>query len=270
MDLLRVTPYVSSWAFALGRSGSPSDQSRGRVKSLSEDGRADDDGVDEPPDPRMTAAFRTWLLALATDPEAATAAAMAYESLAPDGRAAWLDAVEIEARDLDVPALALYAPLLGVEVDEPRRARMEAALAAAPKTPPPARTLRALHGQNPGGEMVAAFVIPLYLDFVELLVCRYQPDVGIASARRGPLLRADDVWGDARAVREIDGALLSEAPFAHVVEDVAHAVVADLREGRSPPEPLRSFDFLFAVTLEGKLDGLFDLSAAFADPGSSP
>jgi hypothetical protein len=235
--------------------------------SVSEDGRSDDEGAHVPPDPRVTAAFRTWLEALATDPEAATAAAMAYESLTPGGRDAWLDAVETETRDLDVPALALYAPLLGVEEDLPRRARMEAALAAAPKPPPPPRTLRALQGRSPTGDTVAAFVIPLYLDFVELLVCRYQPDVGVTSARRGPLLRVSDVWGEAQAVREIDGAALAEVPFAQVVEDLAHALVADLREGRPPPEPLRAFDFLFAVTFEGTVG---ELGAAFADPRGVP
>ncbi len=200
-------------------------------------------------DPRLSSAFRAWLEALATDPEAATAAAMAYESLAPDGRDAWLDAIALEAPLLDVPALALYAPLLGVESDDTRRARINAALAAAPATPHPPRTLRALHGVLPSGEMVAAIVIPLYLDFVELLVCRYQPDVGVTSARRGPLLRSTEVWSGPGAIREIDGAALEEIPFAYVVEGLAHALVADRRQGRPPPEPLRTYDFLFTLDL---------------------
>ena len=222
--------------------------------TLSDDGEPERDGAEEAPDPRMTGAFRAWLEALAVDPEAATAAAMAYESLAPEGRDAWLDAIEAESPALEVPALALYAPLLGVESDTNRRARMQSALDAAPLTPPPPRTLRALQGSLPSGEAVAAFVIPLYLDFVELLFCRYLPDAGVTAARRGPLLRASDVWGDA-PVREIDGAALEEAPFAQVVEDLAHALVADLREGRPPPEPLRTYDFLFTVSLDGLVPG---------------
>jgi hypothetical protein len=218
--------------------------------TLSDDGQPDEEGVDE---------------ALASDPEAATAAAMAYESLAPDGRDAWLDAIEAESPGLDVPALALYAPLLGVEPDDGRRARMQAALDAAPITPPPPRTIRALQGVFASGEVVAAIVIPLYLDFVELLVCRYQPDVGVTAARRGPLLRASDVWGK-DPLREIDGTALSEAPFAQVVEDLAHALVADLREGRPPPEPLRTYDFLFTVAL----DGHGDLGAALAGLPGTP
>jgi hypothetical protein len=213
------------------------------------DGR-DDEGTDtEGRDPRVASAFRAWLEALASDPEAATAASMAYESLGPDGRDAWLDAIALEAPLLDVPALALYAPLLGVEDDAPRRARIDAALAAAPATPNPPRTLRALQGQLPSGESIAAIVIPLYLDFVEILICRYQPDAGVVSARRGPLLRASDVFSGPTAVREIDGAALSEEPFAHVVEGLAHALVADRRQGRPPPEPLRTYDFLFTLDL---------------------
>jgi hypothetical protein len=106
--------------------------------------------------------------------------------------------------------------------------------------------------------VVAAIVIPLYLDFVELLVCRYEPDVGVTSARRGPLLRASEVWGGPSPLREVDGVALSEVPFAILVEDLAHALVADLREGRPPPEPLRTYDFLFAVTLDGFSDGSVD------------
>jgi len=215
-----------------------------------EDQLASDAGpVSDAADPRLTSAFRAWLEALATDPEAATAAAMAYESLAPDGRDAWLDAIAVEAPRLDAPALALYAPLLGVEADGARRARIDAALAAAPATPNPPRTLRALQGTLPSGDLVAAIVIPLYLDFVELLVCRYQPDVGVTSARRGPLLRATEVWSGPTAVREIEGAAVAELPFAYVVEGLAHALVADRRQGRPPPEPLRTYDFLFTLDL---------------------
>ncbi len=205
--------------------------------------------VDDAPDPRMTGAFRAWLEALATDPDAATAAAMAYDSLTPEGRDAWLDAIEAEAPFLSVPGLALYAPLLGVETDVGRRARIDAGLAAAPRADSPPRSPRALVGRDASGDSVAAIVIPLYLDFVELLVCRYRPDVGVTSALRGPLLRASEVWGDAAGLREIAGVELSEAPFAYVIEGLAHALVADRRRGRPPPEPLRTYDFLFAIDL---------------------
>src|SRR5580658_3109558 len=75
-------------------------------------------------DPRLRAAWRTWLSALAVDADAAVAAALAYESLAPEGRDAWLDAIATDLDDMGipVPAIALYAPLLAVEEDESRKA----------------------------------------------------------------------------------------------------------------------------------------------------
>src|ERR1700674_3925328 len=84
-------------------------------------------------DPRMRSAWRSWLSALATDAEAAMAAALAYESLPPEARDAWLDALETVAPTLDVPSLALYAPLLAVESDAPRRQRIEAAITSDPR-----------------------------------------------------------------------------------------------------------------------------------------
>ncbi len=54
-------------------------------------------------DPRAHAAWRTWLAALAKSADAATAAALAYESLLPEGRDAWLDALDADAPSVDVP-----------------------------------------------------------------------------------------------------------------------------------------------------------------------
>src|SRR6202158_4799312 len=68
-------------------------------------------------DEHVRSAWRSWLSALATDAEAAMAAALAYESLPAEGRDAWLDALDGDAADLHVPIVALYAPLLAVEMD---------------------------------------------------------------------------------------------------------------------------------------------------------
>jgi len=199
-------------------------------------------------EPRVAAAFRAWLGALATDADAATAAAMAYEALPPDGRDAWLDALEIEAPAVDVPLLALYAPLLGVETDETRSKRIDVALSAAqpPSQPGAPRALRGLHSS---GDTVVALVIPLYLDFVELLVCRYRTDVGLSSVRRGPLVSAGDVFGASPSAQHVDGTPVVEVPLAMVVEELAHAVLADRREGRAPPESLTRYEFLFTPDL---------------------
>src|SRR5579859_7221887 len=116
---------------------------------------------DSDDDVRVRAAWRTWLSALASDAEAAMAAALAYESLPDEGRTAWLDALETDAVDLDVPPVALYAPLLAVETDDGRRARMQGTLIARGVELAPPGTARALHGLGPDGERVCAVLSPL-------------------------------------------------------------------------------------------------------------
>jgi hypothetical protein len=209
-------------------------------------------------DPRMRSAWRSWLSALATDAEAAMAAALAYESLPPTARDAWLDALDADAADLAVPFVALYAPLLAVETDAGRRQRIEAALdARGVKVDPPGR-VRAFHGIAPSGDHVCAVVSPLYLDFVELLVCRYSPDGGVVSARRDPVRHVHEVL--AAGLRDatggetcrcvVDDVTALEVPLGHVIEGLAHAVVADQRHGRSAPPALTSYAHLFGPDLQ--------------------
>jgi hypothetical protein len=192
-------------------------------------------------DPRTHAAWRTWLAALAKDAEAATAAALAYESLPADGRDAWLDALEVDAPDVDVPKIALYAPLLGVEQDEERRERIALQVTgAAKKSTPP----RALVGWS-GAERVCLIVSPLYLDFVELLLCHYDQDRGIRDARHEWLVHKNEVT---KCAREL-GVTLIDVPLPQIVEELAHAVVADRRAGRAAPPALMVYIDLFAPDL---------------------
>src|SRR5215218_8664375 len=79
-------------------------------------------------EPRILAAWRQWLGALATDAEAAIAAAHVYGELGPEARDAWLDALLEDEAKLEVPKVAIYAPLLAVEADEARRERIERAI----------------------------------------------------------------------------------------------------------------------------------------------
>lgn len=201
-----------------------------------------DEGRSGDVDARAHAAWRSWLGALASDPKAAMAAALAYEALPPNARDAWLEALDVDAPGVHVPRVALYAPLLAVEGDEGRRARIEKALET--DAPHDRSARHALRGVAPDGDVVCVVVSPLYLDFVELLVCRFGPDA-IKSARHEPLshLREDD------AIPEAAGAELELAPLAMVVEELAHAVVAHRRAGLVPPEALHRFIDLFAPEL---------------------
>lgn len=192
-------------------------------------------------DPRARAAWRTWLAALAKDPDAVTAAALAYESLGPEGRDAWLDALDEDAPEVGVPKIALYAPLLGVEEDEERRARIVLNVVGAARKSTPPRALVGTHGED----RVCLIVTPLYLDFVEILFCRYDPDVGIREASHKWLAHTSDV---ARWAAEV-GVVMREGPLPQVVEELAHAVVADRRGGRTAPPSLVRYIDLFAPDL---------------------
>jgi hypothetical protein len=195
----------------------------------------------------VQSAWRSWLSALATDAEAAMAAALAYESLPAEGRDAWLDALEVDAPSLGVPAVALYAPLLAVESDEDRRGRIELSLAVSgdqgrPSQPEP----RALLGVMPDGTHACIIAMPLYLDFVEILSCRYTPSGGFVTASHDPLRHA----GDLAALSHVDGVTAEPTPLRVVVEELAHAILADKRGHRQTPPALATFAHLFAPQLE--------------------
>src|SRR5690606_9687998 len=82
-------------------------------------------------DARAVQAWRQWLLSMATDAESVLAAAIAYRDLDGEGHDRWLDSLEADAPSVDVPRVALYAPLIAVESDPNRRARLLAALEGA-------------------------------------------------------------------------------------------------------------------------------------------
>ncbi|MBI2393137.1 MAG: hypothetical protein HYV09_26365 [Deltaproteobacteria bacterium] len=191
-------------------------------------------------DVRFARAWRVWLEALAHDPEAAWAAALTYRSLPVDGREAWIDALDVDAPDVGAPAIALYAPLLGVEDDPGRRARIEAALLKH-GAPVPQNVLRALVGEH-SQRRIIVIINPLYLDFVEVLTCVMDGDAGFHDVRHDPIRRA------AEAPKEgdvIDGVELEARPMEVVIEELAHAVVAHRRNGGKLSLALVRFADLF-------------------------
>jgi hypothetical protein len=203
-------------------------------------------------DNRVRSAWRSWLSALAADAEAAIAAALAYESLPPEARDAWLDALEADAPALDVPAVALYAPLLAVESESgARRTRIEDAIATASAgAGPMAREPLALRGVGRDGTHACVIVAPLYLQFVQILSCRYTPAGGFLVVKHDPMRHSDEV----APILDFDGVPIEATPLRVVVEELAHAILADKREHRETPQALASFAHLFAPDLHEQGD----------------
>jgi hypothetical protein len=192
-------------------------------------------------------AWRTWLSALATDAEAAMAAALAYESLPPDARDAWLDALDVDAPTLEVPQVALFAPLLAVESEPARRARIEARIASDPYARPAGYgEAQALRGVADDGTHACVIVAALYLDFVQMIECRYTPSGGFVTVRHDPLRHA----GDLTPVYDVDGIVVEPTPLRVVIEELAHAVLADRRRHQATPPALASFAHLFGPHLD--------------------
>jgi hypothetical protein len=197
-------------------------------------------------DPRLVAAWQEWLRALATDADAALAAAQVYGDLDPQARDAWLDAIAEDSPELAVPAVAVYAPLLAVEVDPERRERIERALGDDLGRMPEARRARALRGIASDGARVVALVSPLYLRFVEVLWCRYVVDEGFAWVRHEALISDGDAPVDGSS---FDGVTLESTPITPVIEELAHAVLAQRRRGRELPASLSLFAHIFDARL---------------------
>jgi hypothetical protein len=192
-------------------------------------------------DERVRAAWRAWLSALASDPEAALAAAMAYEALDDEGRNAWLDALDQDAPQITVPRVAIYAPLLSVETEPGRRSRIQTAVGESgiiARRP----VGRALRGVAADGDRIVAVVLPLYLDFVHVVACRIRPHGGFVWVKRDPIVHDRDA---PRTRSELEGIVLEQTPLKPVVEELAHAILAHRRSGRELPEALHVFVDLF-------------------------
>jgi len=194
------------------------------------------------PDPRFQAVWQQWLRALATDADAALAAAHVYRDLDGAARDALLAALTEDSPALAVPRVAIYAPLLAVESDPARRARIEAAIGSDVGALPDPRRVRALRGIAEDGARVLALVSPLYLRFVDLLFCRYFADEGFVWVRHEALLDEKDAPCEGALV---DGVPVEATPLTPVIEELAHAVLAQRRHGRELPPALQLFAHLF-------------------------
>jgi hypothetical protein len=183
-----------------------------------------------------------FLSRLATDAEAAMAAAMAYRELDGPARDVWIAALEQDIDRVDAPRIAVYAPLLAVEADPSRRARVLAAMGPAQAEAAPRAQAFALGCRRERGVRLATIVAPLYLDFVQVLACSYEVGDHFEWVKHDPILERS------RAPRpgdELNGIALERVPIRTVVDDLALTVVAHTRAGRPLPEALSVFADLF-------------------------
>ncbi|MEZ4437899.1 MAG: hypothetical protein R3B72_02345 [Polyangiaceae bacterium] len=195
-------------------------------------------------EPRVAGAWRAWLESLATDAEAATAAAHLYGELPAETRDAWLDALEEDAPRLAVPGVAVYGPLLAMETEPARLDRIRSL--AGRSLMPITEVRRALLGTAPGGVRIAALVFPLYLDFVRLVVCRFVKDCGFDWVRQDPIVTDDDAPVSGTM---LDGVKLYEGSAELVIDELAHAVLAHRRHHREMPLLLQQCADLFSARL---------------------
>jgi hypothetical protein len=199
-------------------------------------------------DTRLLDAWCEWLGALATDAEAALAAAIAYQELDGGARDHWLSALEQDASRLSVPRIAVYAPLLAVESDPERRARITEAIGPVDLAATPRFAAQGLLGKAQDGSAVAVLISPLYLDFVQVLACSYRIESGFGWVRHDPIV---DRRQALRHGERIEGTLVERTPLKSLIDDLAHAVLAHKRSGRELPQALRVFADLFGPNVGG-------------------
>jgi hypothetical protein len=193
-------------------------------------------------DERLVGAWCEWLGALATDAEAALATAIAYRELTPAGRDYWLAVLEQDQERLDVPKIAVYAPLLAVESDPGRRERISFAMGPIDVDVTPRFSAYSLSGVAADGTRVAVLVTPLYLDFAQVLACGYRVGNGFSWVRHDPIL----LRGSAPQTGDLlEDVALEATPLRGLVDDLALTVLGHQRSGRELPEALRSFADLF-------------------------
>jgi hypothetical protein len=199
-------------------------------------------------DSRVLDAWCEWLGALATDAEAALAAAIAYRELDAQGRTSWLNALEQDSVRLKVPRIAVYAPLLAVESDPERRDRITFAMGPAQIEATPRAAVQALSARHADGVRIATVIVPLYLDFVQVLACAYRPERGFSWVRHDPIV---DTKHAPRPGDLLDGAILERTPLKALIDELSHAVLSQRRGGREIPEALRVFADLFGPNIGG-------------------
>ncbi len=185
-------------------------------------------------DGRSTAVWRQWLSSMATDAEAALAAAFAYREMDSDGREQWLSSLELDAPLVNVPKVALYAPLLAVESDPERRDRLLFALGELSLELAPAAKACSFLGFGEGGARTYVVATPLYLRFFQVLACGVR-EGEFVWVNHDPIVAHE---GIPQAGDVLKGTALDEAPMKSVLDELASCVLSHQRTGKPLPEAL--------------------------------
>ncbi len=193
------------------------------------------------PEERAVAAWCQWLDALATDAQAALSASLAYEQLDGPLRDHWLDALLQDRARIKVPLIAVYAPLIAVEKDPERRARIQACIGPAEWSLPSAG-IRAFWGKTKEGGRVGVIVSPLYLEFVQVLSCRWHARQGFDWVRHEPFLERTLAPNHGSV---FEGVRLEVTPLRGMIDELSYTILAHQRSGLVIPEELRSHASLF-------------------------
>jgi hypothetical protein len=200
------------------------------------------------PCPRSVRAWRAWLGALANDADAAQAAALAYAQLDASGRDAWIESLAQDAIEIGVPRIAVYAPLLAVEVDGTRRQRIQLAMGPDELHAAPRQAPCALVGVGGGELRVAVLIAPLYMDFVQVLACGYHVAEAFDWVRHDPIVSTRSAL---RAGDRVDGVAVESSPLKGVVDELARTIVAHQRTHGELPAALRAFAHVFGPMFVG-------------------
>jgi hypothetical protein len=94
---------------------------------------------------------------------------------------------------------------------------------------------------------VAAIIMPLYLDFVQVFACAYLPGRRFEWVRHDPIVlsqQAPHVGG------ALEGAVLEKKPLKAVIDDLALTVLGHRRSGLELPSALEVLSELFAPLVD--------------------
>jgi hypothetical protein len=185
-------------------------------------------------EPRSIAVWRQWLTSMASDAEAALAAAIAYREMDDEGRQRWIASLPMDVPEVSVPAVALCAPLLAVESDPDRREQLMDLMASDAEAGQARALNQSFCGNASDGVRVYVLATPLYLDFVQILACGVR-DGRFIWVRHDPIVLCDAV---PQAGQVFQNVRLEASPMKTVLDELAVAVLSHKKTGESLPDAL--------------------------------